>query len=86
MLQFLYLPEPLSGPAPPSLPAGATVHWRPLLPVRIIGPSGLARYFPRALLDPGADDTVFPMDLVPALGVILLSEVGHGVRWRGQRY
>ena len=86
MLRFAYLPEPLGGPPPPSLPAGAAVHWRPLLPVRIIGPTGLFRSFPRALLDPGADDTILPMDLVAVLGVTLLAEAGHGVRWRGQRY
>jgi hypothetical protein len=86
MLRFPYLPEPLSGPARPSLPAGATVHWRPLVPVRIVGPTGLYRDFPRALLDPGADDTVFPMDLVPVLDVMLLPDVRNAVRWRGQRY
>jgi hypothetical protein len=31
MLRFPYLPEPLGGPPPPSLPAGATARWRPLL-------------------------------------------------------
>jgi hypothetical protein len=86
MLRFPYLPEPLGGPPPPSLPAGATVRWRPLLPVHIIGPTGQVRYFPRALFDPGADDTIFPMDLVPSLGVILMPETGQGVRWRGQRH
>lgn len=86
MLRFPYLPEPLAGPPPPSLPAGVTSRWRPLLPVRVIGPAGHFRYFPRALLDPGADDTVFPLDLVAALGIVLLPHAGHGVRWRGQLY
>lgn len=38
MLQFPYLDEPLSGPPPPSLPSGATVRYRPLIPITVIGP------------------------------------------------
>ena len=86
MLQFPYQDEPLSGPPPPSLPATATVRWRPLVPVTVIGPTGKCRFFPRAVLDPGADDTVFPLALVGLLGVALRADSGHGLRWRGQGY
>jgi hypothetical protein len=86
MLRFAYLPEPLTGPPPPSLPAGVTARWRPLAPVRVYGPSGRLRYFPRALLDPGADDTVLPLDLAALLGIALKPDTGHAVRWRGQPY
>ena len=61
MLQFPYQPVPLIGPSPPSLPPTATVHWRPFVPVTIIGTAGRSRYFKRGLVDPGSDDTVFPL-------------------------
>jgi hypothetical protein len=85
MIRFPYLDEPLVGP-PPSLPVGANVRRRPLVPVTLIGPSGKRRLFPRALLDPGADDTVVPMGLVRPLDVKLRPDSGHGLRWRGQGY
>jgi hypothetical protein len=86
MLEFAYQDEPLTGPPPPSLPPSATVRWRPLVPVRIAGPTGRRRFFSRAVLDPGADDTVFPLAMASVLGVILRVPTGHGLRWRGQAY
>jgi hypothetical protein len=86
MLRYPYLPEVIVGPPPASLPSGAAVRWRPLLPVRVIGPGNCLRFYPRALLDTGADDTIFPLDVATLLGAALLPEAGHGVRWRGQRY
>jgi hypothetical protein len=86
MLRFPYQDEPLTGPPPPSLPAAATVRRRPLIPVTIIGPTGNSRFFPRALLDPGADDSVFPFALAVLLGATLKGDTGHGLRWRGQSY
>src|SRR5262245_29869745 len=86
MLQFPYQAEPLGGPAPPSLPSTATTRWRPLIPVSILGPSGRHRFFPRALLDPGADDSVFPIALASLLSVRLLADSGHALRWRGQSH
>lgn len=84
MLRFPYQDEALSGPAPPSLPATATIRWRPLIPGTIIGPTGIFRDFGRAVLDPAADDTVFPLDTVTRIGICLRAHSGHGVRWRGQ--
>jgi hypothetical protein len=84
MLRFPYQPEPLTGPPPPSLPAGATARWRPLAPVDIFGLTGLARRFSRAVLDPGADDTVFPLDTARRLGVHFRPDTGQRLRWRGQ--
>jgi len=84
MLRFFYQDEPLTGPAPPSLPAAALVRWRPLVPVTIIGPGGLERDFGRAILDDAADDTVFPLDTAAGIGVRLHPDTGHRVRWRGQ--
>ena len=86
MMQFPYQDEPLNGPLPPSLPATATVRWRPLVPVTLLGPTGKRRLFPRAVLDPGADDTVFPLAVVGLLGVALRPDLGIGLRWRGQGY
>src|SRR5205823_3661880 len=42
MLQFPCQDEPLTGPSPPSLPSTATVRWRPLLPVAVLGRTGNA--------------------------------------------
>lgn len=86
MLQFLYVPESLRGPAPPSLGQGATVRWRPLIPVRLIGPAGQSRQFNKVLLDTGSDDTIFPMAAARMLGVQFVQPTGHVVRWHGQRY
>jgi hypothetical protein len=84
MLHFPYQDELLTGPAPPSLPVGATVRWRPLVPVEIFGPTGLSQTFARAVVDPGADDTVCPLDVARKIGAILRPDTGHRVRWRGQ--
>src|SRR5262245_22230761 len=80
-----YLSEPLTKP-PPSLSATATVRWRPLVPISVIGPTGKRRFFPRGLLDPGADDTVFPFAVAALLGVTLRTDGGHGLRRRGQAF
>jgi hypothetical protein len=37
------------------------------------------------LLDSGADDTIFPLDVAAPLGVSLLPVTGHAMRWRGQQ-
>src|SRR5258708_5334786 len=84
MMTFPFQDEPLTGPAPPSLPAATTSRRRPLVPVTIIGPGGLVRDFGRAVLDPAADDTVFPLDTARRIGARLLPDTGHRVRWRGQ--
>ena len=86
MLQFPYLEERLFGSPPPSLPPHATVRWRPLLPIRIIGPAGRSWFFLRALLDTGADDTVFPLDTAARIGAVLQPNTRFGLRWRGQPY
>jgi hypothetical protein len=85
MLQFPYLEELLVGRAPLTLPPGAISRWRPLIPVTIGGPAG---YFVagKALLDTGSDDTVFPVDLLPVLGVSPRPDKSHRIRWRGQSY
>ena len=86
MLQFPYQPVPLVGTPPPSLPPTATVRWRPFAPVTIIGPTGVSRRFQRALVDPGADDTVFPLELVDRLRMVLRPDTGQKLRWRGEVY
>jgi hypothetical protein len=52
--------------------------------VTILGPGGLMRAFGRAVVDPAADDTVFPLDTAQRVGAQLRPDTGHGVRWRGQ--
>jgi hypothetical protein len=84
MLRFPFQAEPLTGVAPPTLPPGSTVRWRPLVPVEVVGPTGISRQFGRAVVDPAADDTVFPLDTAARIGVRFLPDTGHGVRWRGQ--
>jgi hypothetical protein len=84
MLRFPYRDEPLLGPAPPSLPAGTLARSRPLIPVTILGRPGLLRDFGRAVVDPAADDCVFPLDTAQRIGIRLRPDTGHRVRWRGQ--
>ena len=86
MLRFPYQDEPLNGQPPPSLPAIATVRWRPLVPVTIVGPTGKRRLFPLAVFDPGSDDTVLPLAVMGMVGVSLRPDTRHALRWRGQSY
>ena len=44
------------------------------------GASGVGR----AVVDPAADDTVFPLVTARWLNVTLRTDMGHRVRWRGQ--
>ena len=78
MLRFPYLDEPLLGPAPPSMPATAIVR-RPW--AHRTSPT-----IGRAVADPTADDTVFPLDTARRIGAGLRADSGHRVRWRGQLY
>jgi hypothetical protein len=77
MLRFPYLDERLAGPAPQSLLPGTTVRWRPLVPATIIGPGGLMSDFGRAVVDPAAYDTVFPLDTAQRIGAHLRPDTGH---------
>jgi hypothetical protein len=86
MLRFPYQDEPLGGPAPSSLPAGALVRWRPLVPLDIVGPTGAVQHFGRAVVDPAADDSVFPLVTARWVNVTLRANTGHRVRWRGQAH
>jgi hypothetical protein len=86
MLQFPYQTVPLIGRAPPSLPASTTERWRPFVPIGLFAPNGLCRIFGRALIDPGSDDTVFPLAVVNQLAIALHPDTGHKLRWRGQHY
>jgi hypothetical protein len=68
-MKFPYLALPSRRPIP-SL-GGSQVRHRPIIPVYLIGPTGS-----RLLggnLDPGSDDTVFPLPLATHLGVDLTS-------------
>jgi hypothetical protein len=86
MLTFPYQPEPLAGPPSPSLPPGVTEHWRPLIPITAVGPTGRVFHFGRAVLDSGADDCVLPQSTLAGIGAVLRPDTGHRVRWRGQVY
>ena len=86
MLQFPYQPVPIIGPAPPSVSIAGAAHWRPFVPLTVIGANGQLRHFQRALLDPGADDTVLPLSVAKRIGISLRPDTGHRLRWRGQHY
>ena len=68
----------------PSELVGVAVRWRPVARVNIVGPRGSRRY--KALFDPGSDDTVFPLAIVPRIGASLRPDTGERLRWRGQVY
>jgi len=86
ILRFPYLDEPLYAPAPPSLPDDAQRRWRPLIPLSVRGANGRSVAFGRALVDPGADDTVLPLDIAELLAVSFYAATTHSLRWRGQRH
>jgi hypothetical protein len=85
-LRLDYQSVPLQGTALPHLPPGTTVRWRPLVRVRIIGSAGLYRDFDQALVDSGADDTVFPLGIEKLIQARLRAATTHTVRWRGKKY
>ncbi len=85
MLRFPYLAEPLLGPPPPSLPSTAQVRWRPLVPIVVHGPQSHLS-LGHALVDSGADDTLFHLDVANLLNLPLQPATGHGMRWRGRQY
>jgi hypothetical protein len=64
---FPYLALPTKGPVP-SL-AGAMVRYRPIIPVRLVGPLG-TRLFD-GCLDCASDDTIFPLSLARKVGIDL---------------
>ncbi len=61
-LRFRYQPFPGSAAHP--------VRFRPVIPVTLIGPTGLSLAID-AIVDPAADDTVFPEDVAAALRIDL---------------
>jgi hypothetical protein len=85
-LIFSFQDEPLLGPPPPSLPATARTRSRPLVPISVIAPNGREFRFVKAVMDLGADDTVFPISVARGLGLPLSTPTGHGMKWRGQHY
>jgi hypothetical protein len=66
-VRFPYLPLPTKVPVP-SL-GGASVRYRPIVPVRIIGPLGLRLY--DGCLDCASADTIFPISIANMLGIDL---------------
>jgi hypothetical protein len=64
---FPYLALPTRRPVTPL--AGAMVRYRPIIPVRIFGPSG-SRLLD-GCVDCGSDDTMFPLSLAGTLGIDL---------------
>src|SRR5690348_5419657 len=64
---------------------GSSQSWRPLVPVRILGPQGAFRDFGRAILDTGSDDTLFGANTAALIGAVL-EPPGLAVRWHGQLY
>ena len=72
-------------PAPAFAPDDAQRRWRPLSRFRSRGQWTLGRIRP-GLVDPGADDTVLPLDLAELLNVSFYAATTHFLRWRGQRH
>ncbi len=85
ILQFPYQPIPLLGPPPPSAPLSAA-HERPFVRVILHSATGQSRHFHRVLLDPGSDDTIFPLAMASRMSVTLRPDSGHRLRWGGQPY
>ncbi len=83
-LRFPYQSVKLFGPPPPSLSPIATERWRPLVPIRIVGPSSFMD-FDGAVLDTGSDDTLFSLPDAERIGAILLPQAGAHI-YRGRTY
>lgn len=69
-VSFPFQPVQLQGPAPPTLPTGASFRLRPLITVKVNNPqNGRTFSFHRAVVDSGADDTVLPDHVAVAIGL-----------------
>jgi hypothetical protein len=90
ILRFPYLPDyrtPLR--QTPSRPPGQSYILRPLVPVRVVGPTGSAANLNEVLVDSGSVDTVFPAGIASWIGAQFIAappNVDWAVRWRGVRY
>lgn len=80
---------PLQGPAPPTLPAGASFRLRPLITARVINPqNGRSFTLRHAVVDSGADDTVLPDRVAAAIGLAQNQFVqsAHQIVWSGRAW
>jgi hypothetical protein len=68
MIEFRYGAEAIRGPTPPSLSAGSTYRLRPMVSIRLFGPGGRSRFFPKAICDTGAADVLFPWPVATLVG------------------
>lgn len=84
MLVFAYRQLP-SGPNPPPTAGTSPVKVRPLITVTLAAITGPLppRTFGSALIDSGADDTVFPVDAADSLKVATVPS-GQQIVWRGR--
>lgn len=86
-MKFPYQSSFIVGSAPPSLPPGASLRWRPFVPVTISHPAkNIRRQYNRALLDTGSDQSVFPDRLMATLGLTPIAAPGQAIVWRGNSY
>jgi hypothetical protein len=83
ILEFPYLSEALRGMTPPTLTPGARHRLRPFIPIRIAGSGPISIPIRRALVDSGADDTVFPLAVAQTHGIALRNPTPFHVVWRG---
>jgi hypothetical protein len=60
---------------------GGYIHYRPVIPITVVGPQGQVTTF--VLVDSGADDVVFPADLAPQIGVDLSAAVQRQAQGMG---
>ena len=89
-LTFPYVAVPIRGAVvPPALPPGATERWRPFIDLRLINPTnGRSISIHQAVVDSGADDTVFPDYAFYRLGLATFPTAPptHAMIWRGTRH
>lgn len=68
-MALLFPYQPLKAKKPVVSLNGRTSRPKPLIPITVIGPTGTS--LEAALLDPGADDTVFPETVAQKVGLDL---------------
>ena len=86
-MQFPYQSSFVIGTPPPSIPPGSLLRWRPFIPITILDPAeAVQRRYTRALVDTGADETVFPERLLGVLGLSPFPSTGQRIIWRGVEY
>ena len=86
MIHFPYQVEKFSNPSSQLVPVGKAGRLRPLLPIRLFGPTGRFHRYRPAVADTGSVDSLFPSLAATVLRVNLQPTTSQSTNWRGSQF